>query len=108
MDFETAAKVLTYDEEGGQVIGEFWVENESYDVLLSKESYLEGVVVQIEDLDSFQGSIVNRHHVINEAKNARSVSGTEYQARLPEDNNELEAYVLKALNDSGIQHTLNL
>ena len=98
MVFETAAKVLSYGEDCGMVIGEFWVDDNMYDVVVSEDnSYSNDIRVEIDNIEGYDDQVISNHHRIN-TTGFRSYAGTERSAKLPENDEELEAYVLKALS----------
>ena len=100
MNLETAAKILRTDEDKKQVEGEFWVENSFYEVFLEYERTFGRVRVEIDHQDLEDELYVETHHTMTGEGVNRSYAGTEADARMPETNEEMEAYVLKSLNSA--------
>lgn len=129
MTLETAAKLLEREEtDSGEIVyGDFWIEDEHYEVKVESQSYLSGVTVEIggdeeeewtehnyldslknEDTDDmFVKEGVDVHVKIDDRD--RTVVLTTYNARLPETDEELEAYARRAIdsvNSRGLELTI--
>lgn len=90
---------MTADE--GVAYGDFWIEDDLYDVVVRENKVLGEVEVEIENLEQYETQSIEKKHVMTGKGRERTYAGTEDSAGLPQDNSELEAYVLKALNQDG-------
>jgi len=97
MEFETAAKILRCEDE--KVEGEFWIENTVYTVQLNEEHVYGIVKVDIKELEDFEPKYIANHHNMSQGEK-RNYTEVEGGASLPDTNEELEAYVLKALKSN--------
>lgn len=98
MKEDISANILTRDEDEGDLIGEAWEEDDLLDLYLEEEPWAGRVRVDIENLDDYKPQYIETHYRIDK-NGARYLSTTSEQraAKLPQNNSELEAYVVAAL-----------